>query len=103
MSARYSTAASAVVVARTISRTLHVLSARGCPWNIVIPLPGTFVPLVISLFELFLIGDRVDRYNLAQANEVSLRIQALQSSPASTSKEADPRFPHFHSECCDPL
>jgi len=37
----------------------------------------TFIPVVISLFELLLIAKRVDRYNTQLADEVALRVKAM--------------------------
>lgn len=44
----------------------------------------TFIPVFVSLVELFLIGRRVDRFNEALAAEVAAEIKILTAAPGPT-------------------
>ena len=46
----------------------------------------TFIPMFVSLIELFLISNRVQTYNTAVAQEIAFKLKGLRPVPASQPK-----------------
>lgn len=42
----------------------------------------TFIPEIVSLIELFLMNDRVDRHNRAKAQEIFVKLKAIRAQAA---------------------